>query len=76
MTKIQAMRKCRGFTQRQLSELAGVSIKTLREYEVGARDINKAAVLTVFRLAVALTCHMEDLLELEEEKLALYGVDN
>ena len=71
MTKIQSMRKSKGFTQRQLAEITGVSIKTLREYEVGTRDINKAAVLTVFRLSIALNCRMEDLLELGAEELAV-----
>lgn len=63
VTKLQLMRKRNGYSQRELSEKTGVNIRTLQQYEIGAKDINKAAAGTVFVLARVLNCNMEDLLE-------------
>lgn len=49
-------------SQRQLADAANTSIKSVQAYEQGAKDINKAQALTVFRLASALGCRMEDLI--------------
>ena len=50
-------------TQRQLAEIAGVSVRLLQDYEQGRRDINSAEAATVTILASALGCAVEDLLE-------------
>lgn len=52
-------------SQKQLAEESGVSIRMVQYYEQGVNDINKAEALTVYRLAHALWCKVEDLLELE-----------
>lgn len=59
-----------GLTQSELSNIAQIKLRTLQEFEQGRQDINKAAAITVFRLATALTSRssgrsytMEDLLE-------------
>ena len=43
--------------------LAGISIKTLQDYEGGRKDINGAAAGTVKKLSEALGCRMEDLID-------------
>ena len=51
------------------SELAGkaeMSIRTLQALEVGARNIDKVSVLTALKLARALGCSIEDILEWSE----------
>lgn len=67
MTNLQKKRTELGLSQSQLAEKAEVSIRTLQCYERGARDINKAYALIVYKLAKALGCKVEDLLELKEE---------
>lgn len=65
MSNLQKKRKEAKLTQRQLAERSGQSIRSLQYYEQGVLDINKAAAATVFRLAWALGCQMEELLDLD-----------
>ena len=62
-TYLQEMRKKTGMTQRKLSERSGVGIRTLQQYENGARDINKASGNILMALSKALGCKMEDLMQ-------------
>ncbi len=62
-TRLQVQRKIIGYSQRELSEKVGVNLRTLQQYEIRARDINKAAGATLFSLAKVLGCRVEDLLE-------------
>ena len=61
--KLHQIRKARGFTQQQLSEASGVTLRMIQLYEQGQNDIQKAQVHVVLRLAQALGCDVEDLLE-------------
>lgn len=63
MNKLKAARTNKGITQKQLSELAAVPIKTLQKYESGERDILKAEVGAVIRIAKILEVNIEDLVE-------------
>lgn len=63
-TRLQELRKKCGISQRELAEKSGVNLRTLQQYELGAKDINKASVSSVFALAKVLNCEVEDLLEL------------
>lgn len=63
MTNVQKLRKDADYTQRELAARAGMSIRTLQYYEQGVLDINKASAAAVYRLALALGCKMEDLLD-------------
>lgn len=65
MSKLQDIRKEKGLSQSQLANLAGVSKRSLQEYEQGARDINKAKAIVVLALADALGVEVRDLLEIE-----------
>ncbi|MCM1267482.1 MAG: helix-turn-helix domain-containing protein [Bacteroidales bacterium] len=51
---LQFYRQSMGLTQAQLSDAAGVSLKTLQKYESGERSIQRARTDTVLRLAQAL----------------------
>lgn len=63
MSNLKYMREYKGITQNKLSEVSGVSLRTLQDYEQGNRDINKVAGITLYKLAQALECKIEDLLE-------------
>lgn len=66
MSKLKDRRKAAGFSQSQLAaRVEGLGVRTLQHYEQGTLDINKAAALIVWRLAVALGCEVVDLLEIE-----------
>ena len=62
-TKLQTLRKASGYSQRELAERAGINLRTLQQYEIRAKDINKAAGGTLAALSRVLGCRMEDLLE-------------
>lgn len=61
--KLHKIRKARGFTQQQLSEASGVTLRMIQLYEQGQNDINKAQVHVVVSLAKVLGCDVEDLLD-------------
>ncbi len=62
-TKLQTLRKNCNYSQRELSEKSGINLRTLQQYEVGSKDINKAAGLTLLQLSKALGCKIEDIME-------------
>ena len=62
MNKLQEKRKEKGLSQSQLAEASGVNKRMIQYYEQGAKDIRKAQVETVFKLAHALGCLIEDII--------------
>lgn len=62
-TALEFRRQNKRFTQARLAEESGVNVRMIQHYEQGVKDINRAAALTVYRLAQALDCTVEDLLE-------------
>ena len=63
LTRIQEYRKRIGMSQRALSEAAGVNLRTLQQYEIRDKDINKAAAEKVVALSRVLGCRPEDIME-------------
>lgn len=63
-TRLQQMRKICGLSQKKLAEKSGVNLRTLQQYELGTKDINKASVASVLALAKVMNCDVEDLLEM------------
>jgi len=63
-TKLQELRKNSGYSQSELAERSGVNKRMIQQYEIGAKDINKAAGTTLLALARVLGCEVEDLLEI------------
>ena len=62
-TNLKRIRNSYGCTQAELAELSGVSLRSIQMYEQRRKDINKAGAETVYRLAKALGCTVEDLIE-------------
>ena len=50
--------------KRALSEKSGVNLRTLQQYEIRAKDINKAAGETLLALATVIGCSITDLMEI------------
>lgn len=50
-------------SQRELSELSGVPLRTIQQYEQQQKNINKAQVEYLVRLSQTLCCEITDLLE-------------
>lgn len=67
MTKLKQIRIASGMTQTRLAEVSGVSLGVLKAYEQGRKPINGAAALTVHRIALALGCTVEDLIDLNAQ---------
>lgn len=53
-------------SQSELARKAEISVRTLQSLETGARNIDKVAVLTALKLARALDCNIEDILDWSE----------
>ena len=66
MSNLKTIRESKNLSQSKLAEASGVNLRILQYYEQGAKDINKSQALTVYKLAQALECTVEDLLELGE----------
>ena len=66
MTQLQLRRQGAGISQSELARKAEISVRTLQSLEAGARNIDKVAVLTALKLARALDCSIEDILEWSE----------
>ena len=62
-TALEFRRQTIRMTQKTLSEKSGVNIRMIQHYEQGVKDINKAQAETIYKLAQALNCNMEDLIE-------------
>ncbi len=54
----KTIRKQSHFTQKELAELSGVTLRMIQAYEQGDQDIMKAKAQTVFALARVLGCRL------------------
>lgn len=63
VTNLQQLRKTIGYSQKQLAEKSGVSLRMIQQYEQRAKDINKATATNLTALARTLGCRIEDLME-------------
>lgn len=62
-TNLKRIRTAYGCSQAELARLSGVNLRSIQMYEQRNKDINKASVETVSRLAKILGCTVEDLIE-------------
>ena len=62
-TNLKRIRTTYGCTQAEMAQRSNVSLRSIQMYEQRNKDINKASVDTVYRLAKVLGCTMEDLIE-------------
>ena len=65
MNKLKQKREELGLSQSGLSKLTGISVRVLQNYEQGTRPLNNAKAITVYQIATALGCRVEDLIETE-----------
>ncbi|MGN0316423.1 MAG: helix-turn-helix domain-containing protein [Lachnospira sp.] len=61
---LKKYRELAGLSQSELSRITDIPVKSIQQYEQRRKDINKAQVETVIKLARALCCNVEDLLEM------------
>lgn len=66
--KLKQKREALGMSQMELADRAELSVRVLQNYEQGTRPINGARAITVYKIALALGCTVEELLELDEIK--------
>ena len=64
MSKLQDIRKANNLSQSKLADKSEVNLRMIQKYENGEKGINKAQAITLYKLAQALDCTIEDLLEL------------
>ena len=64
MNKLKQIREAAGLTQTELAKASNISVRVLQNYEQGTRPLNGARAITVYRIAQALGCTIEDLLDL------------
>ena len=62
-TRLKRVRSAYGCSQSRLSEMSGVGLRSIQMYEQRRKDINKAEAESVLRLARALGCEIEDIME-------------
>ncbi len=62
-TNLKTRRTIYGYSQSELAKESEVSLRQIQLFEQKKRDINKAQVYTVAKLAKALACEIEDLIE-------------
>lgn len=62
-TNLSIQRKNKGFTQDELANLSGVSVRSIQLYEQKVNDINRAKYHHLVALAKVLGCEVEDILE-------------
>ena len=61
--RLQDRRRRLGLSQKELAAISGVNLRTLQQYETGAKDINKASAAKVAALSKALFCRGLQILE-------------
>lgn len=65
ITNLKLQRQKAGFSQKELSEISDVPLRTIQQYEQGQKNINSAKTETVLKFAKALECSAEDLMEID-----------
>lgn len=65
---LQNVRKSKGFSQKQLADASGVSVRMVQHYEQGYKDIDRASLDTICKLANALHCPLWEILNNENLK--------
>lgn len=63
VTNLKIFRQRAGLSQKELSELSGVPLRTLQQYEQRQKNINKSQVEYLVRFSNALHCDIEVLIE-------------
>lgn len=62
-TNLKLIREKNGLSQSKLAKMSGINLRSIQLYEQRVNDIDKAQAKTIYRLAKALNCEIEDILE-------------
>ena len=62
-TNLKRLRKYCGLSQKDLSIITSIPLRTIQQYEQRQKNINKAQATYIFSLAQALNCSPKDILE-------------
>ena len=62
-TNLKLIRTKLNLTQKELSDISGVPVRTIQQYEQRQKNINKAQTEYLVMLSKALSCKVEDLME-------------
>jgi len=62
-TNLKAIRLDAGLSQSELAEISDIPVRTIQQYEQNQKNINAAKAETVVKLAKALNCTVENLME-------------
>ena len=65
-TNLRRMRNAYGCTQAELANRSGVSLRSIQMYEQRQKNINRARVESLYKMAKVLGCTIEDLIETSE----------
>lgn len=60
-SNLAILRKAKGLSQRDLSRVTGISVRTIQAYECGARDISLISLKSALIICAALDCEPIDL---------------
>lgn len=63
VTRLRMYRERIGLSQSELAKESGVSVRMIQHYEQRRKDLGRAQTKTIWLLARALRCSMEDLME-------------
>ena len=69
VSRLKVQRIARNYTQKELADRTGISLRTIQHYEQRSKDLNKASGTTLSVLAQTLGCRIEDLLEIDVNEL-------
>ena len=61
-TKLKDQREKAGLSQGKLADKAGLSVRTLQDYEQGRKNLNGAKLVTLLTLCKSLNCKLSDLI--------------
>lgn len=66
MSNLKKIREINNLSQGQLAKISDVNVRMIQYYEQGVKDINRASVITIYKLAKALNVSIEDLIEMDK----------
>ena len=59
---LKEIRKKQKITQKELSKLSNVPLRTLQGYEQGEKNIDNAKIDTLAKISIALNCRISELI--------------
>ncbi|MBR4980065.1 MAG: helix-turn-helix transcriptional regulator [Bacteroidales bacterium] len=66
--RLKHLRKRASLTQKELSDITGINIRTIRAYEQGQLNLNNASARSILDICKVIGCTPEDLLPLKKIK--------